>query len=241
MDSMKQKIAALLALAGNEGATEAEASLAAERAQEMMLKYGISLAEITMNDTAAKRIGADTIRFPVESGEWRIYLADGVVKSVGGQMVIHSGCWDPETNKTRKEFTFICPEGTVDSCLDLYRWMEAQLALVSSEEMRNRKETWVHGRSWRRSWLVGASTRICSRLQEKYRQAQEETETSTALVLMRDAVKDKMAELFPSLSTHRYNQSRLNGEAYRHGSSAGEQFDIGGGKVSSGRRKTITA
>lgn len=237
---MKQKIAALLALAGNEGATEAEASLAAERAQEMMLKYGISLAEITMNDTAAKRIGADTIRFPVESGDWRIYLADGVVKSVGGQMVIHSGCWNYETNKPCKEFTFICPEGTVESCLDLYRWMEAQLSLTSTEEMKNREETWVHGRSWRRSWLVGASTRISRRLRERYEQAQEEN-TGTALVLMRDAVQDKMQELFPNLGKHRTNSSRLNGEAYRRGSSAGAKFDLGGGKVSSGPRARLTA
>lgn len=238
---MKQKIAALLALAGNEGATEAEASLAAERAQEMMLKYGISIAEITMNDTAAKRIGADTIRFPVESGDWRIFLADGVAASVGGQMVIHSGCWNAETNKPCREFTFICPEGTVESCLDLYRWMEAQLALTSTEEMKNREETWVHGRSWRRSWLVGASSRIASRLKARYEQAQDSVETGTALVLMRDAVKDKMDELFPRLGTHRTNQSRLNGEAYRKGRSAGGKFDIGGSKVSSGPRARLTA
>lgn len=241
MESMKQKIAALLALAGNEGATEAEASLAAERAQEMMLKYGISLAEITMNDTAATRIGADSVRFTTEIGEWRIRLADGVVRSVGGQLVITSGSWNYETNRKGQDFTFICPEGTAESCLDLYKWLEAQLALTSSEAMKRREETWVHGRTWRRSWLVGASLRIANRMCRKYEEAKQDETTGTALVLMHDAVQDKMHELFGMIRTRKSNVGNLNGEAYRKGQSAGSTMDLGGGKVSSGGRKALPA
>ncbi len=240
MDSMKQKIAALLALAGDDGATEAEASLAAERAQEMMLKYGISLAEITMNDTAARRIGADAVEFTVDTGDWRILLADGVVRSVGGQMVITRGVWNFATDRKGQQFTFICPEGTADSCLDLYKWLEAQLSLTSSKAMKSRDETWVHGRQWRRSWLVGASQRIANRLRERYEEAQTEN-TGTALVLMRDAVQDKMDEMFGKLRTRKTNAGNLNGEAYRKGQTAGGSLDLGGSKVQSGGRRALTA
>lgn len=240
MDSMKQKIAALLALAGDDGATEAEASLAAERAQEMMLKYGISLAEITMNDTAARRIGADAVEFTVDTGDWRILLADGVVRSVGGQMVITRGVWNFATDRKGQQFTFICPEGTADSCLDLYKWLEAQLSLTSSKAMKSREETWVHGRQWRRSWLVGASQRIANRLRERYEEAQTEG-TGTALVLMRDAVQDKMDEMFGKLSTRKTRAGNLNGEAYRKGQTAGSSLDLGGSKVQSGGRRALTA
>jgi hypothetical protein len=106
--------------------------------------------------------------------------------------------------------------------------------------MKSREETWVHGRQWRRSWLVGASQRIANRLRERYEEAQTEG-TGTALVLMRDAVQDKMDEMFGKLSTRKTRAGNLNGEAYRKGQTAGSSLDLGGSKVQSGGRRALTA
>jgi len=239
MDKMIEKVRALLALAEDDGATEAEATLAAERAQEMMLKYGIDLAQVAMSSDQAEKVGADAAFFTCDVKPWSVRLATGVAASVGGKIVIRENHrWDGRTQ--HGGFTFICPSGTVDVVTELFSWLHIQLSLMSTTAMKNREETWVHGRQWRRSWLEGAANRIDARLHQKYREAQQAPDTGSALVLMRDAVKDKQAEMFPKLSTYSPGRRQVHGPAYLRGSEAGGNMNLGGPSIGQTRR-TIAA
>ena len=239
MDKMIEKVRALLALASDDGATEAEATLAAERAQEMMLKYGIDLAQVAMSSGQAMKIGADAAFFTCDVKPWTVDLASGVAGSVGGKIVIRENHrFDRQT--VHGGFTFICPAGTADVVTELFSWLHIQLSLLSTTAMKNREETWVHGRQWRRSWLQGAASRIDTRLCVKYQKAQQAPDTGSALVLMRDAVADKQSELFPKLGRYTPARSGVNGAAYGAGAAAGAAMNLGGPQIGQARR-TIAA
>lgn len=244
MDKMIEKIRALLALASDEGATEAEASLAAERAQELMLKYGIELAQIAMSEGQAQKLSADSTYFTIDVKPWAVTLAGGVARSVGGMIVVRQNQRgrkdDGSYGNVHGGITFICPSGTADMAVELFSWLHLQLQLISTTEMRKREETWIHGRQWRRSWLTGASTRISERLRKAYQDAQDSDTTGSALVLMRDAVKDKRDEMFPRLGKYSPSRNALHSGAYDKGRSAGSSMDLGSPKIQN-RRPSLTA
>lgn len=239
MDKMIEKVRALLALASDDGATEAEASLAAERAQEIMLKHGIDIAQVAMSSGQAKKVGADAMYHECDVKPWSVTLASGVARSVGGMIVIrenHRGIKpDGSWGNVHGGFTFICPAGTATMASELFSWLHIKLSLISTTEMRNREETWIHGRQWRRSWLTGAANRISFRLAKQYRDAQESADTGSALVLMRDAVKDKLNEMFPKRGSYSPSRTSLHSGAYQQGTEAGSSMDLGGPRISSNR------
>jgi hypothetical protein len=241
MDKMIEKIRALLALASDDGATEAEASLAAERAQELMLKHGIELAQIAMSEGQATKLGADSTRFKFDVKPWSVTLASGVARSVGGQIVVHENFRgvkaDGSYGNLHGGVTFICPAGTTDMAVELFSWLHLQLQLISTTEMRNREEKWIHGRQWRRSWLTGASSRISERLRKAYDEARKSETTGSALVLMRDAVQDKRDELFPKLGRYAPSRNSLHSGAYNKGRDAGSSMDLGSPKIGNRRRQ----
>ena len=231
-DSIIEKIRALLDLAGDEGATRAEAVLAAEKAQEMMLKYNIDAAHVAMSEGQAKALGADTARVDTKVRDWKVWLASGVADSVGGKIVI-----TPTSRYTEKKegaITFICPAGSAEAAGDLFSWLTTQLELISVTESKNREEKHIHGRTWRRSWLEGAAVKLAARLRERVREA-ETQETAGALVLMRDVVQDKMDEMFGRLGSYRGSTNDRNGDAYRKGVSHGSKMDIGNPQIGNKR------
>jgi len=48
--------------------------------------------------------------------------------------------------------------------VDVYRYLELQLTVISAAATANRAERHVHGRTWRTSFLLGAVGRLSDRL-----------------------------------------------------------------------------
>jgi hypothetical protein len=234
MDKMVERIKHLLALASDDGATEAEAALAAEKAQELMLKHGIDAAQVAMSANDAKAVGADAVRVECDVKDWAVVLASGVASSVGGRIVIHK-----QTRYLPGYITFICPAGTAQAASDLFGWLRVQLDLRSTTEMKDRAETWVHGRTWRRSWLEGAAYRLSGRLRERIREA-EASSSAGALVCLRDAVRDKEREMYPRLGTYRGSNAGHDPSAFGKGQAHGGNMNIGNPQVG-GSRKALNA
>lgn len=194
MTGIEDKIAKLLRLAGN-NSNENEAARAAERAQALMLKHGIELGQISLEDNSRIRIDVETIEGKLDP--WRRSLAAAVARTSGGDLVLVR-----DYKKWSGRLEFLGPTGTVEGMVKLYLYLEGQcdrLSLISAAEwgFRNGFDSAAHSMRWRRSYLLGMASRIEQRLTDRM---QREVEgDSMALVPVKDAVQQAMEDRYPNL------------------------------------------
>lgn len=225
-DALVEKVRKLLALA--ESPNENEAALAAEKAQEFMLRHGIDMAQVAASGgrTTISVDEAHMTGVPVDP--WRRSLLHVIGESMGGRIVYQ--------NDSRKygQFWVFAPSGTAQSIVDLYGYLEGTLVTLSATATASRTETWVHGRTWRRSFLAGAVSRIGARLKQRRREIESEGDTSTALVVLRTAVDEHVTDRFPRLRKSS-TSGTFDRDAYGHGAAAGGNVSLGGRQVGQGR------
>lgn len=236
MDTLIEKVRKLLALA--DSPNENEAALAAEKAQELMLRHGISMAQVasTGKDNI---IGVDEATSDGKTTPWRVSLANSIAQSMGGR-VVYSNDYGRQSGR----IYWFGPAGTVESMIALYRYLEASLVSISAIETAKRPmdiDPWtgkrVHGKTYRSSFLKGAVARLSRRLHERKRAVADEagTDNSQALVVIKNAVDLKVADKFPRLTTRTTNNSNLDPNAYRKGQEAGASMSLGDRQVGGGR------
>ena len=149
-------------------------------------------------------------------------LADAVARSAGGQIV-----WAPDGyGRSQGKIFFYGPSGTVGGMIELYRYLEAQLVVISAAAAATRRERRVHGRTWRNSFLLGAVGRLAHRLDARRAEAMETEENSRALVVVKTAVERKIERRWPELESSRYRASVAR-SAYEAGSHAAKHVDLG--------------
>ena len=59
-------------------------------------------------------------------------------------------------SRSQGKIFFYGPAGAVGGIVELYRYLEAQLVVISAAATAARRERRVHGRTWRNSFLLGA-------------------------------------------------------------------------------------
>jgi hypothetical protein len=225
-DQLVEKVRKLLALA--ESPNENEAALAAEKAQELMLRHGIDMAQIAASE-GTTTIGVDETHVtgtPVDP--WRRGLLHVVATAMGGRVVYQ------HDSRKYGQFWIFAPVGTSSAILDLFRYVEGTLVTLSAIATASRRETWVHGRTWRASFLMGAVARIDERLKRRRREIEVQADNSAALVIVRDAVDEHMKERFPQLRKTTAGRS-YDRDAYQHGRTAGANISLGDKRVGQGR------
>jgi len=218
MSAIEERIRKLLALA--DSPNENEAAAAAEKAQALMLRYGIELATIAA--AAGERLAVDEHVIDGKVDPWRRMLAAAVARGSGGQIV-----WAPGgRGRSQGKIFFYGPAGAVGGMVDLYRYLEAQLVVISAAATAARRERRVHGRTWRNSFLLGAVARVAQRLDARRAAAAETVDNGRALVLVKTAVDREIERRWPELETSGYRPSVAR-SAYEAGSRAGNQVDLG--------------
>jgi Protein of unknown function (DUF2786) len=218
MSEIEDRIRKLLALA--DSPNENEAAAAAEKALALMLRYGIELA--TVAASTGERLAVDEHVLDGRVDPWRRMLADAVARSAGGQIV-----WAPDGySRSQGKIFFYGPSGTVGGIIELYRYLEAQLVVISATAAAARRERRVHGRTWRNSFLLGAVGRLAQRLDARRAETTETAENGRALVLVKTAVERKIERRWPELESSRYRASVAR-SAYEAGSHAGKHVDLG--------------
>jgi hypothetical protein len=232
-DTLVEKVRKLLALA--DSPNENEAALAAEKAQELMLRHGISMAQVAQASGKDKVLSVDEAQSRGKTTPWRTHLASYVARSMGGKIV-----YSNDYGRQEGTIYWFGPAGTLESMIDLYRYLENTLVSLSAVETANRPvDPWtgkrVHGKTYRSSWLKGATHRIGSRLMKRVKVAANESgDTSTALVVIRNAVDEKMSERFPH-TRKRQESGTVNYDAYRKGSATAAGVALGDRQVGAGR------
>jgi len=218
MSAIEERICKLLALA--DSPNENEAAAAAEKAQALMLRYGIELATIAA--AGGERLAVDEHVIDGKVDPWRRMLAAAVARSGGGEIVWAPGGYGYAHGK----IFFYGPAGTVGGIVELYRYLEAQLVVISAAATASRRERRVHGRTWRNSFLLGAVARVGQRLDARRAETAEMEENSRALVVVKTAVERKIEGRWPELESSRYRASVAR-SAYDAGSHAAKHVDLG--------------
>ena len=217
MSAIEERIGKLLALA--DSPNENEAAAAAEKAQALMLRYGIEIAAVAAS--GGERLAVDEHAVDGKVDPWRRMLAAAVARSAGGRVV-----WAPDGGRSQGKMFFYGPSGTVGGIVELYRYLEAQLVVISAAATAARRERRVHGRTWRNSFLLGAVGRLGQRLDARRAQTIEAAENSRALVLVKTAVDREIERRWPELESSGYRASVAR-SAYEAGSHAGKHVDLG--------------
>ena len=217
MSAIEERIRKLLALA--DSPNENEAAAAAEKAQALMLRHGIELA--TVAASSGKRLAVDEHVVDGKVDPWRRMLAAAVARSAGGRVV-----WAPDGSRSQGKIFFYGPAGAVGGIVELYRYLEAQLVVISASATARRRERRVHGRTWRNSFLLGAVGRLGQRLEARRAETAEAGENGRALVLVRTAVDREIERRHPELESSSYRASVAR-SAYEAGSHAGQHVDLG--------------
>jgi len=97
--------------------------------------------------------------------------------------------WAPDGYaRSQGKIFFYGPAGAVGGMVELYRYLEAQLILISAAASAARRERRVHGRSWRNSFLLGGVGRVGQRLDARRAETAQAGENERALVLVKTAV-----------------------------------------------------
>jgi Protein of unknown function (DUF2786) len=217
MSAIEERIRKLLALA--DSPNENEAAAAAEKAQALMLRYGIELA--TVAASGGERLAVDEHVLDGKVDPWRRMLAAAVARSAGGEIV-----WAPGGGRGQGKIFFYGPAGAVGGIVELYRYLEAQLVVISATATAARRERRVHGRTWRNSFLLGAVGRLGQRLDARRAQTTVAADNSRALVLVKTAVDREIERRWPELESSGYRASVAR-SAYEAGTHAAKRLDLG--------------
>ncbi len=220
ISAIEDRIRKLLALA--DSPNEHEAAAAAEKAQELMLRHGIELATVAASAHQPLKVDEHVVSGKVDP--WRRILASAVARSAGGRVVWHADWQGP---RSQGRLLFYGPAGAVHGMVDVYRYLEAQLTVISAAATAGRAERHVHGRTWRNSFLLGAVGRLSQRLDAR-RNASTQTsvDDSRALVLVTTAVDREIERRHPSLRASNY-QPAVHKHAYAAGGQAAQTVDLG--------------
>ncbi len=236
-DTLLARVRKLLAKAEDPAATTEEAETYTAKATELMAAYGIDRALLAASDPSLDVVGD------------RVLVLDRPYAAEKGQLVgevaLSLGC--RAVRRTRY------PGGTKEESVHLFghrsdlERVEILFTSLLLQAMQALARTpvpgWEHPAAFRRSWLTGFSAAVGRRLELAEQTAAERAEesfaasgTSTALVLAdrSSAVTAARDEAYPDL--RRAATRRLSGSGRADGWAAGQRADLGGSRLTGGRR-----
>lgn len=235
-DGMKSKIEKLLAKAAG-AATPEEAHAYQEKAQRLMIQWGIDEAELEAAGTVkAEEIVEVHIDYLGSYGPTHDIFAGEVCRGFGNLKVLHSSWGD-----SNRRVYIIGHQSDVQSVIMLLASLKDQAmselkawqrAAASERKYQSEWEKWKGNRQF----LVSFAVEVASRLIAMRTEMESGLETGTALVLVgkQARVDSYLEEAYPNLrssrgSMHGSNSGRAEGRA------AGGRARLGGSEIDTQR------
>lgn len=218
------RIRKLLALASNNSNIH-EASLAAERAQKLIIENNLSLFDI---EKESPKFSSFTYESKIDP--WRRFLAHMVAECMGGH------CFYERAKKGSSQgyYIFSGPNESPESIAYLYSFICDQLeALYILHSILNKSD--MHGKSVRTSWFNGAVSEITVRLRKRQKIIETESDNKEALVLSKKEL-DKYTDKFDLVKDNASSPIR-DDSAYNQGRKASEKVEFGDPKIRHGMRQ----
>lgn len=213
-DNILEKIRALLRLASDSGATEHEASLAMERAQALLLKHNLDMADIDVKDDGFSFEVLDE-EFNIGKANWRSTLLGMIARQNFCRVITHTGTGRPPSIIGRKY--------NIEVVQELSLWLAGQLDSLVMADINAREFLGEFvDRTWKDSFLYGAINRIKERLIEA--NSNNDGQTQALVVCLDEENNSFIKDAYPNLGSRSY--SILNAEAYNQGVSAGNTVSV---------------
>ena len=206
-DGIIEVIQALLAKTEANGATEAEASSAAAKAQELLARHNLAMAEVEpLADNGAA--GVTEERIDANSAAWRGSLCKGIAGAMFCRVVRCGGGWDKEGRSIGYKIAIIGAPENVGAVRELFRWLEGQVDAVAARECRGM------GRRYANSFRLGMAQRLGARIREQAAAEAAQSVAMRAVVVHHEAANRAfVVEHYPGLVTRRASASSGAGMA----------------------------
>ncbi len=205
-----EKVRRLLALSTS--SNEHEAAAAAAKAQELLHRYNLSMADVS----AAERpdYGREIVDIG-NSASWRGVLLQAIAKPNGAYVVgLGAG-----------RYAIIGQPHTIEVCRYLYEYLSREIDRLADQAWSRYSGYESSSRRWKTSFRFGAVSIVADRLQRQ-RQAQEAEPESRALIIRDDAaVKAAVTRYYPRLAQQRV-RAGTSSSGYRAGQQAGASMGL---------------
>lgn len=238
------KIASLLAKAEDPAATPAEAESYTAKAEGLMVRWGISDAQVDEKRRKGKKAGEKVIEHTfVIKGSWArglMYLAFAVSRGLGTVRALKSAV---RGSTMDQRIYFIGFESDVARAITLYESLALQ-ALAARDVWWNgwdrRRQLSANERFLaKRQFLASFAQTVEERLTATRAGVEAEVEPGTALVLVDrgEKVDAWLAEKYPKLGNGKASRGSFHGS--REGREAGQRANLGGTQVGTGKAGAI--
>lgn len=127
------KIRKLLALANDKGASEHEAALAAERAQDLMDAHGLEMASLDLTGEGESREKGAATAVGLGRETWAVDLMSAVAESC------YVTAWSNRRGNKLENFTLIGRKSAVVSCEVLYAYLSRTVIRLSRAELGSQR------------------------------------------------------------------------------------------------------
>jgi len=234
IDAIKKKIAKLLAMANDSGASEAEAQMAFEKAQEYLAEYNLNAEDVT-NDLEHEDITDEAFTEQVRE-TWQITLRTATARLYFCKYYYSTGVLD-ENYKKATEHNYVGRPHNIAVAKSMASYLINTIKRLGEEHVLpipGDKRT-ISG--IRRNFELGCASKVTARINEKYREIERQdpgdyqiTGTKhnlpalykSELQLCNDHLKNQGVHL-RSATTKR---NVTNGAAYQRGRAAGESVSL---------------
>lgn len=226
MESVLNKINALLNKTIENGATEAEAASALAMAQRLMTQHMIEAHQLAEHakDKTCKQITIPMFKTPYDTKALNGYISDA----------FDCKCWWQDRTRTVHFFGF-----GEDARLAAYFYNYLNNVIVNdayrfhhSREYRRQRATGYHGKTILASFRKGMIIRLCERLEElkAERVSNVQKTTGTNLVVVKeDRVKEEFEGLNLKLRSVKSNLEFNSAEAFASGVEFANNVNMSGG------------
>lgn len=208
-----EKVRRLLALSTS--SNEHEAAAAAAKAQELLHRYNLSMADVS----AAQRpdYGREIVDID-NSARWRGILLTAIAQPNGADVVSHGG----------GRYAIIGQPHTIEVVRYLYDYLSREIDRLADRGWANYYGFESSPRRWKTAFRMGAVAVIANRLARQRREQTAEAE-SRALILRDDAaLQSAVAKYYPRLrKAPKVTIGSTDG--YRAGAAAGRSMGINAG------------
>lgn len=231
-----------------ESPNENEAASAAAEAARLMTKYGIEMSQLKESaDDSVAPVLEESVESSARLASWRYWLADGAIKSQGGD------CWQMRTRipgivggrvkiKSTTHLQMVGTRAQIDAAQYIYQAMTREVERLANVfyavEARECEASGVgvpSARTWKNSFRLGCAVTIGKRLAAQYQAtlaevAKEAPTGEQALVHVRR--QDKALAAYRDAQKLRTSRPSRVGSVsgYAAGKAAGADVSLGGGK-----------
>jgi hypothetical protein len=240
MDSIKRRIAKLLAIAEDNRANPEEAAAAAGMAEKIMRKFQLDHADLIMVElrkgedmaTADSVANAKTNKtLAKEVPPWASILATAVAR------FNHCGARVQKFSDGNVGVRFFGYKADAELCKWMYDYLIATINRLA-EEYKWSEDYSNNGRSVLTSYRRGVTSGICSAIHklEQERKAQQTSTGTSLMVVKQNAIVEKFGDVF---RTKRAGATTIRSGAFSAGYEDGKNVDVGRRSIGSTGGTTV--